>query len=133
MGGLDAGQKQNYFARILNEAILKKQADAVTDPNLKKQYEQQIKESEAIREKIYKGEIKVTPENEELTKKEFEKQEAEQPTIDQDMVLGDEEAVVSQSDEELLTTLQELAQEGVKDQDLQFFVDQAANAPKHVS
>ena len=44
-------------------------------------------------------------------------------------MLGDEEAVVSQSDEELLTTLQELAQEGVKDQDLQFFVDQAANAP----
>ena len=48
----------------------------------------------------------------------------EQPTIDQDRVLGDEE-----KDQELLTTLQELAQEGVKDQDLQFFVDQAANAP----
>jgi len=78
MGGLDAGQKQNYFARLLNEAILKKQADAVTDPNLKKQYEQQIKESEAIREKIYKGDIKVTPENEELTQKEFEKREKEQ-------------------------------------------------------
>ena len=99
--------KEKFLLASLNQKILSDQAESITEPTLKKKPEEKIKELEAVKQDILENPTK-----------------EEQPTIDQDRVLGDEE-----KDQELLTTLQELAGEGVNDQDLQFFIDQAANAP----
>jgi len=120
-GGLiNAARQLEYAYQNTVEQVAKEKLSKITDEVQAEPVKKQIEEAQAVKRKIFNGaEMSGIPKEE----------KEEQPTIDQDRVLGDEDVVVSQSYEELLTTLQELAQEGVKGQDLQFFVDQAANAP----
>lgn len=96
-----------YALQTTRQEFLEKKMEGI-DKIQREPIEKQIEESDKIRRKIFYGEqVKNLPKEDETI----------EPPVNFD------------NDDELLTTIKELAPESLQGQDLQFFIDQASNAP----
>jgi len=145
--GVSEKNQKRYLFEAMKERAIKQQISEMPESNITRRGQEQIKRGEEIKDAILNGEDaenvlteadrkeadennKAQAEKNKLTEKgqravdKLLEQKDEPIEIDQDRDLMDESP-----DDALLADIQSRSEEGVKDQDLQFFVDQAANAP----
>lgn len=112
VGNMSVSNKQNYMARLINEKLMEEKMAGTTDENAKEELQRQIDLSKDIRKKMYNGEIKATPDNQEvapvgknveisLADKEFRDNLPESGLSSADDIQSGEYAIVTASNENM--------------------------------
>lgn len=133
--GIDAPAAATYVTQRLNEDILQEKIAGINDPVVAEPLQKQLERSREIRRGIFDGSIGVTTDLQEVTddsKKAKELNILDSKKAEPEELIGtpfEKKVQVKEESENLLPILREKGGEFEKQEELQYFIDKAGEAP----